>query len=88
MIKTFVQPDLMTNFFLMNTPIRARPILTARHRAARLLLAQRHLHWTRRQWHNVFFSDESRFSVSQADGRVRVYRRRNEKCSMLRQGTG
>ena len=48
-----------------NIPIRARrsytgPILTARHRAARLLWAQRHLHWTRRQWHNVIFSDESR----------------------------
>ena len=39
----------------------------------------RHLHWTRRQWHNVIFNDESRFSVSHADGRVRVYRRRNEK---------
>ena len=31
----------------------------------------------RRQWHNVIFSDKSRFSVSHADGRVRVYRRRN-----------
>ena len=60
-----------------NIPIRAcRPntglILTARHRAARLLWAQRYLHWTRRQWHNVIFSDESRFSVSHADGRVHV----------------
>ena len=39
-----------------NIPIRARrrytgPIITARHRAARLLWAQRHQHWTRRQWH-------------------------------------
>ena len=67
-----------------NIPIRARrpyigPILTARHRAARLLWAQRHLHWTRRHWHNVIFSDESRFSVSHADGRVHVYRHRNER---------
>ena len=67
-----------------NIPIRVRrsytgPILTARHRAARLLWAQRHLHWTRRQWHYVIFSDESRFSVSHADGKVRVYRRRNER---------
>ena len=67
-----------------NIPIRARrpytgPILTACHRATRLLWAQRHLHWTRRQWHNVIFSDESRFSVSNAEGRVRVYRRRNER---------
>ena len=67
-----------------NIPIRTRrpytgPILTALHRAARPLWAQRHLHWTRRQWHNVIFCDESRFSVSYADGRVRVYRRRNER---------
>ena len=60
-----------------NVPIRARkpytgPIFTARHRAARLLWAQRHLH-------NVIFRDESWFSVSHADGRVRVYRRRNER---------
>ena len=32
-----------------------------------------------RQWHNVVFSDESRFNLSGADGRVRVYRRRNER---------
>ena len=62
-----------------NIPIRARrpytgPIITARHRAARLLRAQRNLYWTRRQWHNVIFSDESRFSVSHADDRVHVYR--------------
>ena len=55
------------------------PILTARHRAARLLWVQRHLQWTRRQWHNMIFSDESRFSVSHADGRIRVYQRRNER---------
>ena len=29
-------------------------ILTARHRATRLLWVQRHLHWTHRQWHNWF----------------------------------
>ena len=69
-----------------NIPIRPRrpysgPILTASHWTARLFWAQRHLHWTRRQWHNVIFSAESWFSVSHADGRVRVYRRRNERYS-------
>ena len=66
-----------------NDPIRARrpytgPILTARHRAARLAWARRYRRWTRNQWNDVVFSDESRFRVSHADGRVRVYRRRNE----------
>lgn len=64
--------------------IRARrpytgQILTARHRAARLVWARRHLHWTRNDWNNVIFSDESRFTVSHADGRMRVYRRKNER---------
>ena len=77
-----------------NIPIWARRpytglILTARHRAASLLWAQRHLHLARCQWHNVIFSDESRFSISHADCRVRVYQRRNERyCTMLRQGMG
>ena len=67
-------------------PIRARrpytgQILTARHRAARLLWAQRHLLFTRNQWNSVLFSDESRFTVSHADGRVRIYRRRNERLA-------
>lgn len=65
-------------------PIRARrpytgQILTARHRAARLAWARHHRHWTRAQWRNVIFTDESRFVVSFADGRVRVYRRWNER---------
>lgn len=33
----------------------------------------------RRQWNNVVFSDESRFNIHHADGRVRIYRRRNER---------
>ena len=55
-----------------NSPIQARrpytgPILTARHRAAKLLWAQCHLHWTCHQWYNMIFSDELRFSISHAD---------------------
>lgn len=51
-------------------------VLTRRHRQLRL-------HWALqnrgRQWQNVIFSDESRFNLSNADSRVRVYRRRNER---------
>ena len=65
-------------------PIRARrpytgQIMTQRHRAARLLWARRHLNWRRADWNRVLFTDESRFTVSHADGRVRVYRRKNER---------
>ena len=53
-------------------PIRPRrpyveQVLTARHRAARLQLAQRHFRWGRQQWARVLFSDESRFNISHHD---------------------
>lgn len=62
-------------------PIRAyRPyfgqILTDRHRAARRDWCRRHRRFRRADWRSVLFSDESRFNVSHADGRERVYRRR------------
>ena len=65
-------------------PIRPRrpyvgQVLTARHRAARLQLAQRHFYWGRQQWARVLFSDESRFNLSHHDGRIRVLRRRGER---------
>ena len=65
-------------------PIRPRrpyvgEVLTARHRAARLKLAQRHFLWGRQQWARVLFSDESRFNLSHYDGRIRIFRRRGER---------
>lgn len=55
------------------------PILTPFHRRQRLLWAQRHLRWTQRDWNRVVFSDESRFTLRFADGRLRVWRRPNER---------
>lgn len=65
-------------------PIRPRrpyvgPVLTARHRAARLQWARQHLRWGRQDWAHVLFSDESRFNLSHHDGRTRVFRRRGER---------
>ena len=37
-----------------------------------------HQRWLGQKWNSVFFSDESRFTIHGGDGRVRVYRRRNE----------
>ena len=51
-------------------------ILNRRHRQQRLLWARQHL---QDRWNSVVFSDESRFNLFNADGRVRVYRRRNER---------
>ena len=65
-------------------PIRPRrpyvgQVLTARHRAARLQWEQRHFRWWRQQWARVLFSDESRFNLSHHDGRIRGFRRREER---------
>lgn len=53
------------------------PILTRRHRQLRNNFA---LNNQRRvNWHDVVFSDESRFNLYHNDGRVRVYRRDGER---------
>ena len=57
------------------------PILTHRHRLARQRWAVNGGNIGHRGWHNVVFSDESRFNVSYADGRQRVYRRNGERYS-------
>ena len=44
--------------------------LTQCRRAKRLNWARAHVRWTRRQWDSVWFSDESKFNVSFADGRL------------------
>ena len=51
-----------------------RPRLTPAHRAARRAFCRRHVRWTRHQWSQVLFSDESRFTMNHNDGRLRVWR--------------
>ena len=50
-----------------------RPILTRQHRRRRLQWTRQHQRWRRAQWRQVFFSDESRFHLSHADGRLREF---------------
>ena len=50
-----------------------------RHIAARLAWARRHRRWTLRDWSRIIWSDEKCFVVDKKDGRLRVYRRRNER---------
>ena len=54
-------------------------VLPPRNRQLRLRWARTHIRWTNRQWQNVIFSDESRFSLDFADRRKRVWRRKNER---------
>jgi transposase len=56
-----------------------RPILTLRHRTARLQWARDHVNWQLRYWTLGLFRDESRFCVDFHDGRRRVWRMPGER---------
>jgi hypothetical protein len=75
-----VRHRLRENGLRARRPFRG-PLLTPRHRQQRLAWARTHLQWTRQRWQEVLFSDESRFCISNADGRIRVWRRQNERLA-------
>lgn len=54
--------------------------LTALHHQQRLDWCTERLQWNL-EWHRVVFSDESRFCLGMHDGRMRVRRRRGERCN-------
>ena len=56
-----------------------RKVLTRHHRQQRRLWAQTHGRWTRHGWQEVLFTNESRFCLTMGDGRICVYRQRNER---------
>ena len=56
-------------------------LLTENHIARRLQWAVSHHCWYNLEWNQVLFSDESRFKLSFADGRLRIWRRRGERSS-------
>ena len=53
--------------------------LTPAHRRIRLNWAWEHVRWTQQQWRRVLSTDESRFSLDQNDGLLRVWRRAGER---------
>nr|CAH7746438.1 unnamed protein product [Callosobruchus chinensis] len=59
-------------------PLRV-PLLTSRHRTARLHWARAHQDWLLPQWRNVLSSDESRFGLVSDDYRERVWRERERE---------
>ncbi|GFX54694.1 transposable element Tc1 transposase [Trichonephila clavipes] len=61
-----------------NVPLYRIP-LTANHRRLRLHWAHEHRAW-QADWHQVVFSDESRFNLWNPDGPIRVRRSAGERC--------
>ena len=68
------------------------PFLTIRHRQERLQSTMQRQNWRHQWWRNIIFSDESRYSIFNADGRPRVCRKRGKRlsvaCSMERDSWG
>ena len=52
---------------------------TPDHRRIRLNWTRAHHRWTRQQWNQVVFTDESRFNLEFAARRLRVWRRNGER---------
>lgn len=58
-------------------PVR-KPLLSALNKRRRLQFAKEHKHWTVDDWKRVMWSDESRFQMHRADGRMRIWRKQHE----------
>ena len=86
-----IRNRLRANNLRCRRPYRGT-VLTRRHRNNRLRWAQNRATWNQRRWNRVLFSDESRFNVSLADGRARIWRRPRERfadcCVMERDPYG
>ena len=83
MVPTTIIPQAVRRRLAATRMFARRPyqgqILTRRHRQNRLAWANNHRGWGRQQWRQVFFTDESKFNLSFADGNKRVYRRGGDR---------
>ncbi|GFX75454.1 transposable element Tcb2 transposase [Trichonephila clavipes] len=61
-------------------PLRELPLMST-HRRLRLEWCHSRGIWTAVEWNQVVFSDESRFSISRDDNRVRAWRPRGERLN-------
>jgi transposase len=56
-----------------------KPFVSETNRRRRLQWCKQRRNYTMQQWHSIVWSDESRFTLYQTDGRAWVWRRDNEK---------
>lgn len=54
------------------------PLISQKNRKRRLLWAQERRNWSLEEWKKVAWSDESRFLLHHADGRIRIWRKQHE----------
>ena len=56
-----------------------KPLLSGKHRKARLAFARKYRNWTVDDWKRVFFSDETKINRWGSDGKAYCWRRRGER---------
>ena len=56
-----------------------KPLISTRNKIKRLEYYNIHKSWGVAEWKNIIFSDESKFNLFHSDGRVKVWRRPNER---------
>jgi transposase len=59
-----------------------KPLVSEVNRRRRLKWCKERRYWTLEQWRSIIWSDESRFTLYQTDGRVWIYRRRGERYNI------
>ena len=62
------------SFGLVSRRMVNKPLLTRKHRMARVAWCRMHKDWTEEQWKRVFFSDESKIEMTYHAGNTRVRR--------------
>ncbi|KAG1568894.1 hypothetical protein G6F48_013645 [Rhizopus delemar] len=59
---------------------KKKPLLTEKHKKARLTWAKKHQYWTVHDWRRVIFSDETKINIWGSDGCKYYWKR---KCDHL-----
>ena len=68
----------LKNMHLRKCKSTKKPLVSATNQKKCLEFAQNHRNWTVEQWKKVMWSDESRFTLFQNDGCIRVWREPHE----------
>lgn len=62
-----VQRVIQNSKHIVRRKLKRKPVLSARHQAARLKFAQEHMSWVKK-WKRVIYSDEKKFNLDGPDG--------------------
>lgn len=73
---------VLRNHGFNNRAPRIKPLISPKNKQRRLEFANRYYSHGPEFWNNVIFADESKFNVFGSDGKVRVWRKKNEELNL------